>query len=251
MSGHSKWSSIKHQKGVKDARRGKLFSRLAKNITIAAKNGGDPSMNPSLRMAIDQAKGSNMPNENIDRAIKRGTGEIAGAEIEETKIEAYGPAGIALIIKVITDNKNRSLSEIKNILLKNNAKMADSGSVSYMFLPKGEMKLADMSHQPVTKEGMEEAIIESGADDFEELGNGFLVFTDAKELGKVKKYLEEKGISIESAKLTQEASDLIEIDDKEDAKKILNLLNELEEYEDVDEVYTNFDIEEKLLKEIS
>ncbi len=250
MSGHSKWSSIKHQKGIKDARRGKLFSRLAKNITIAAKNGGDPSMNPSLRMAIDQAKGANMPNENIDRAIKRGTGEIAGAEIEEIKLEAYGPAGIALIIKVITDNKNRSLSEIKNIFLKNNAKMADSGSVSYMFSPKGEMKLADMSHQPITKERMEEAIIESGADDFEELENGFLVFTRAQELGKIKKYLEEKGISVESAKLVQEASDLIEINDKETAQKILNLLHELEEYEDVDEVYTNFDIEEKLMNEL-
>lgn len=251
MSGHSKWSQIKYKKEIKDARRGKLFSHLAKNITIAAKNGGDPNMNPTLRMAIDQAKAANMPNDNIERAIKRGTGEIAGAEIEEMQIEAYGPAGIALLIKVITDNKNRSISEIKGILSKHNAKMADSGSVSYLFLPKGEIKLRGLSNQPTTKEALEELIIESGADDFEELEDGFLIYTKASDLGKVKKFFEEKGIAIEAVKLVQEAKDLIEIQDKETAQKILNLLTELEEQEDIDEISTNFDIKEELLKEIT
>jgi YebC/PmpR family DNA-binding regulatory protein len=208
-------------------------------------------MNPTLKMAIDQAKAANMPNDNIERAIKRGTGEIAGVEIEEMAIEAYGPGGIALLIKVITDNKNRSLSEIKSILQKHNAKMADSGSVSYLFSPKGEIKLRDMANQPVTKDALEELIIDSGADDFTELENGFLVYTKAADLGKVKKIFEEKGIAIESVKLVQEAKDLIPIENKETAQKILNLLNELEEYEDVDEISTNFDIKEELLKEIT
>ena len=251
MSGHNKWSQIKHQKGVKDARRGKLFSRLGKNIALMAKNGGDPNMNPTLKMAIDQAKAANMPGDNIERAVKRGTGEIAGAEIEEMKIEAYGPAGIALFIKVITDNKNRSLSEIKSILQKHNAKMADSGSVSYLFSPKGEIKLRDMANQPVTKDALEELIIDSGSDDFMDFENGFLVYTKAPDLGSVKKFLEEKGVAFESLKLVQEAKDLIPINDKGSAQKILNLLNELEEYEDVDEISTNFDINEKLLEEIS
>jgi len=251
MSGHSKWSSIKHQKTIKDVRRGKLFSRLSKNISIAARNGGDPATNPSLRLAIDQARASNMPNTNIERAIKKGTGEIEGAEIEEFKIEAYGPGGIALVIKVISDNKNRALSEIKNILSKNNAKMAETGSVSYMFRPKGEIKLAAAEHQPIGKDKIEEEIIESHALDFEEIEGGYLVYTKAADLGKVKKYFEDKGISIESIKLIQEAENLIEITNKEQAQKILNLLNELEEHEDVDEVYTNFDIKEELLKEIS
>lgn len=208
-------------------------------------------MNPTLKMAIDQAKAANMPYDNIERAVKRGTGEIAGAEIEEMGIEAYGPAGIALLIKVITDNKNRSLSEIKNILQKHNSKMADSGSVSYLFFPKGEIKLRDLANQPATKENLEELIIESGADDFIDLDNGFLVYTKASDLGSVKKFFEGKGIALESIKLVQEAKDLIPISDRETAQKILNLLNELEEYEDVDEVSTNFDIDESLLKEIS
>jgi len=251
MSGHNKWSQIKYKKGIKDARRGKLFSRLGKNITIVAKNGGDPQMNPTLKMAIDQAKAANMPGDNIERAIKRGTGEIEGAEIEEMKIEAYGPAGIALLIKVITDNKNRSLAEIKGIFQKHNAKMADSGSVSYLFSPKGEIKLREMANQPKTKEVLEELIIESGADDFSDLENGFLVYTKASDLGKVKKFFEEKGLAIESVKLVLEAKELLEITDIETAKKILSLLNELEEQDDVNEISTNFDIDESLLKEIS
>jgi YebC/PmpR family DNA-binding regulatory protein len=251
MSGHSKWSSIKHQKAIKDVRRGKLFSRLSKNISIAARNGGDPGMNPALRLAIDQARAANMPNANIERAIKKGTGEIEGATIEEFKMEAYGPGGIALVIKVITDNKNRALSEIKNILSKNNAKMAETGSVSYMFKPKGEIKLAAAEHQPINNEKIEEEIIESGAEDFEKIEGGYLVYTKAADLGKVKKYFENCGLSIESMKIIQEAENLIEINDTELAKKILNLLNELEEQEDIDEVYTNFDIKEELLKEIS
>lgn len=251
MSGHSKWSSIKHQKAIKDVRRGKLFSRLGKNITIAAKNGGDPGMNPSLRMAIDQAKAANMPNDNIKRAIDRGTGAIAGAEIEEMKMEAYGPGGIAIIIKVITDNRNRATAEIKGILTKNGAKLADSGSVSYLFSPKGEIKLRDLANQPVAKDNLEELIIESGADDFLDLENGFLVYTKAADLGKVKKFFEEKGIALELVKLVQEAKDLIPINEKETAQKIWNLLTELEEQGDVDEISTNFDIKEELLKEIT
>jgi len=250
MSGHNKWSQIKYKKEIKDARRGKLFSRLGKNITIVAKNGGDPNMNPTLKMAIDQAKAANMPNDNIERAIKRGTGEIAGAEIEEMKIEAYGPGGIALLIKVITDNKNRSIAEIKGILSKHNSKMADSGSVAYLFSPKGEIKLRDLANQPVTKENLEELIMDSGADDFVDIENGFLVSTPASELGNVKKFFEEKGIALESAKLVQVAKDTILVENKETAQKILNLLNELEEYEDVDDISTNFDIKEELLKEI-
>ena len=208
-------------------------------------------MNPTLKMAIDQAKAANMPHDNIERAIKRGTGEIAGAEIEEMKIEAYGPGGIALLIKVITDNKNRSISEIKSILLKRHAKMADSGSVSYLFSPKGEIKLRDLANQPATKENLEELIIESGADDFLDLEDGFLVYTKASDLGRVKKFFAEKGVALESIKLVQEAKDLIPIKDKGTAQKILSLLSELEEQDDVDEISTNFDIDESLLKEIS
>lgn len=251
MSGHSKWSSIKYQKGIKDVRRGKLFSKLSKNISVAARNGGDPSMNPSLRLAMDQAKAANMPSQNIERAIKRGTGELEGAQIEERKLEAYGPGGVALLLKILTDNKNRSFSEIKNILGKNRAKVADSGSVAYLFSPKGEIKLAALEHQPVGGNKIEEIIIESQALDFEGIEEGFIVYTAPGDLGKVKKYFEKKGLSIENVKLVQEAKDLLQITEKEQAQKIIKLLSELEEHEDVDEVYTNFDIPDEMIEEIS
>jgi YebC/PmpR family DNA-binding regulatory protein len=166
-------------------------------------------------------------------------------------MEAYGPGGVALLIKILTDNKNRSFSEIKNILSKNGAKTADSGSVAYLFSPRGEIKLASSEHQPIGNDKIEELIVESGANDFEDIKEGFLVYTAPKDLGKVKKYFEEKGLSIEGVKIVQEAKELLEIRDKEIAEKIIKLLESLEDHEDVDEVYTNFDIPDDLIGEIN
>jgi len=247
MSGHSKWSQIKYKKGIKDVRRGKLFSKLSKAITVAARSGSDPEMNSRLRMAIDQARSANVPAANIERAIKRGTGEIEGVTIEEGKIEAYGPGGIAILIKILTDNKNRTLAEIKNILTKNDGKIAGAGAVAYLFQTKGEIRLAEKSHQPLSEEEIEERIIDSGADDYVS-GEPILVYTKPGDLSKVQKKLRKEKIDVESAKLVQEAKDLVRIEDKKQAEKIIELMNKLEEHEDVEEVYSNFDIPEELVK---
>jgi len=245
MSGHSKWSTIKRAKGAADAKKGVAFGKLANAVILAAKNGGgDPGSNFSLKMAIEKAKAALMPKENIDRAIKRGTGEIAGAQVEEALYEAIGPSGIGIIIEAATDNKNRTTPEVKNTLAKFGAKFASSGAVSYQFEKLGKIIL-DMNGK--NQEEAELAAIDAGSEDFEEAGDDLAVFTKPNELEKVKKILEEQGFLVKEANLSWEPKDLIRINDKELAQKMLNLMNVLEDLDDVTNVFANFDMAEELI----
>lgn len=241
MSGHSHWHSIKYQKGLADQKRGQVFSKLSREISVAAKEkGSNPETNSALRLVIDKAKKFNMPKENIERAIKRGTGELEGAKLETVIFEAFGPGGIALIIEGITDNKNRTFSEIKQILNQNNGKLANEGSVKWLFERKGclivshELKNEDLK----SKESLELKVIEAGAEDIYWHDNILDVYTKPEDLEKVKKILEEKGILIENASLDWVAKEEIEVEEKikESCEKLFEVLDE---NESVQEIYSN------------
>ncbi len=241
MSGHSKWATTKHKKALIDAKRGKIFTKMAKLVTIAARDGGgDPSSNPSLRMAIDNAKAASMPKENIDRAILRGTGGGDSAKIEEIIYEAYGPGGMAMIIECLTDNKNRTVAEVKAILNKYNGSFANAGSVSYQFTKKGEI-IINKSGSNNTDEQYEELIIESGADDYEIEEEIIIVYTTQSQLHQVKTALEAASLKIDSAELTYLPNSYtdIELSKKESAEKLLDSLDDLD---DVNKVYSNINL---------
>jgi len=245
MSGHSKWNSIKHKKGAADAKRGKIFTKHAKLIQIAARGGGDPEMNPSLRLGIDNAKADNTPNNNIERAIKKGTGEDKdAAQLLEVIYEGYGPAGVALYIQCVTDNKNRTVSNVRTILTKNGGSMGEAGCVAWMFKPQGliVLKVGDTN-----KDEVELAAIDAGAADIESDDDTMTVYTDPSDLGKVAASLRDAGFSVESQEFTFVPNDTVKIDDSEKAKKILKLMDALDEDDDVTNVSSNFDIEESLL----
>lgn len=241
MSGHSKWATTKHKKALVDAKRGKIFTKMAKLITIAARDGGgDPSTNPSLRTAIDNAKAVSLPKDNIERAIQRGTGGGDSAKIEEIIYEAYGPGGMAMIIECLTDNKNRTVAEVKAILNKFGGSFANAGSVAYQFSRKGEIFI-DGKENSKNAEEVEEAIILSGADDFEQEENSYLIYTSQGNLHSVKNALEEDEIKVESAELTYIAN--IESDISEEKKEsAAKLLEALEDLDDVNKVYSNINI---------
>ncbi len=245
MSGHSKWSQIKRQKGVADQKRGKVFGKLVNTIIIAAKNGSDPSTNFQLKIAIDRAKSVNMPKENIERAIKRGSGQLGEKAFEEVLFEAISSENIGIIIEAATDNKNRTASVVRGILTKYNAKITDLGTVTYQFEKMGKF---DINIAGKDQEGLELKVIDAGADDFEEQDDILEVFTKPNELGKVKKALEEKDIFVKDVQLIWEPKNLIEINDEEKAQKILLLMEELENLEDITAVYANFDMAEKIMK---
>lgn len=239
MSGHSHWSSIKYKKGAADARRGKAFSKIARVLEVAAKEGGsDPAANAKLRIAIEQAKKLNLPKENIERAIKRGTGEIEGLKFEEILLEAYGPGKIAIIIEGITDNKNRTLSEIKQILNQHNGKLANEGSVKWLFDRRGAITLPIENKN---KEGLELAAIEAGAEDIYWHENFLDVYTKPEKLEEVKKNLEEKEIKIESASLDWVAKEEIKVEEKDKAM-LEKLFEALDENEAVQEIYSNLKV---------
>lgn len=245
MSGHSKWSQIKRQKGAADVKRGAAFSKLTNAIILAAKSGGgNVDSNFTLKMAVDKARAANMPKENIDRAIKRGTGEIAGAAIEEVLYEIIGPSGIGIIIEAATDNKNRTTPEIKNVLQKFGAKMASTGAVTYQFNKMGKI-IIDLTGKD--REEAELAIIDLGVEDFDDHGEDLAVYTKPNELELVKKGLEEQGLIIKEAGLSWEPKSTIKIENKEESQKILNILETLEELDEVTNVYANFDIDEDLI----
>lgn len=240
MSGHSHFSSIKHKKALADAKRGKVFSKLARQISVAAREkGGDPTTNSALRLVIEKAKQYNMPKDNIVRAIKRGTGELEGVKYEEVTYEAYGPGGIAIIIEGITDNKNRALGEIKKILSQNNGKLTSEGSVKWMFERKGCLTVQTGNQsQPPDKEALELLAIEAGAEDLCWHKNSLDIYTKPGELEKVKKSLEEKDLEIETATLDWVAKEEVEVDEK--AKDACQKLFEaLDESETVQEIYSN------------
>ncbi len=238
MSGHSHWSTVKRAKEVEDKKRGNIFSKVSRIITIAAKEGGgNPETNSKLRLAIEGAKEVNMPKDNIDRAIKRGTGELAGEKLEEVIFEAFGPGGIAIIIEGITDNKNRALGEIKQILSQNNGKMANEGSVRWLFEKKGAIIIDDQG-RTINNEELELKAIEAGAEDIYWHNNVLDIYTKPENLETVKKSLEEKGIKIDSASLDWVPKEMVEVEqkDKENAEKLFNVLDENDA---VQNIYSN------------
>lgn len=242
MSGHSKWATTKHKKAIIDAKRGKIFTKMAKLVTIAARDGksGDPTMNPSLRMAVENAKAVSMPKDNIERAIQRGIGGGTGSQIEEVIYEAYGPGGIALLIECLTDNKNRTLGEIKALLNKSGGTLATSGSVGYLFKKIGQI-IIDESKNEKKGEELELAIIESGALDFENDEEVYVVTCEFASLHQVRKSLEESGITIDSAEAVQVATTLIDLpEDKKNS--VIILIDKIDELDDVSNVYSNLNL---------
>ena len=237
MSGHSHAKTIAHAKGIADAKRGSIFSKFGRLISIAAKDGGDPIINSKLRMILEQAKKFNMPKENIERAIKRGTGELAGENLEEVSYEGFGPGGIALIISGITDNTNRTLGEVKSILNQNNGKMAGQGAVAWMFDRKGEIKINN-EEKTIKKEDFELKAIDAGADDIQWEESEIYVYTKPEELEEVKKTLEEKGFTTESASLSYIAKEEVELSEKE-KEQAEKLFEALDNNDAVNDIYSN------------
>lgn len=247
MSGHSKWSTIKRKKGAEDAKRGKIFTRLARDITIAAREGGgDPAANPSLRTALDKARGSNMPKDNIDRAIKRGTGELDGGELFEITYEAYGPHGVAVLIQCVTDNKNRTLSDVRRIFNKGGGNMAEAGAVGWMFDSKGYLTV---SADKVNFDDVFMVAVDAGADDVVQGDEEIEVYTAPDSLHAVREALESAGIKVADAELSKIAKNEIELDVKE-TLSIMTLIEQLEELDDVDRVFSNLSISDDALMQL-
>ncbi|MEO2068829.1 MAG: YebC/PmpR family DNA-binding transcriptional regulator [Desulfurobacteriaceae bacterium] len=244
MAGHSKWANIRHRKAAQDAKRGKLYTKLAREITVAAREGGgDPEFNPRLRAAIEKAKKFNMPKENIERAIKRGTGEIAGETYEEVTYEGYGPGGVAIIVKCLTDNRNRTASEVRHAFSKHGGNLGTSGCVSWMFERKGVIKV---SAEKFDEETVMMAAIDAGADDVVREDEHFVVYTQPQDLENVRKALIDGGVEVEEAKLDLIPTTTTRVEG-ETAEKVLKLLMALEDLDDVQEVYSNFDMPEEVM----
>jgi YebC/PmpR family DNA-binding regulatory protein len=248
MSGHSKWATIKRKKGATDAARGKLFSKSIKEITIAARHGGgDPEGNPRLRSAIAAAKAINMPSANVERAIKRGTGEIEGAHYEETQYEGYAPGGVGVLVEIATDNKNRTAGEIRQIFTKHGGALGEAGSVAYLFKPRGVI-LVDKA--VVSEEALMEIVLDAGADDVGSEGESYEVLTPPPALEAVKDALAKKGVPTLSAELTRVATQLVPVSAK-DAGQLLKLVDTLEEHDDVQKVFANFNVPDEVLAKLA
>lgn len=236
MSGHSKWATIKRAKEAKDAKKGAVFTKIGNNITIAAKKGGDPEMNFALRIAIDKAKGGNMPKENIERAIKRGTGELGGAQVEELTYEGFGPAKSAFIIETLTDNKNRTAAEIRHIFAKHNGSL---GSVAWNFSRQGVVRIT--KDNAPDDEGFELELIDASADDIQREEEGITILTSIENLQKLKNFLDSKNIKTESAEIEYIAKEEKQVSD-DDKAKIKKFIEDLDENEDVNNYYTNINL---------
>jgi YebC/PmpR family DNA-binding regulatory protein len=251
MSGHSKWSTIKRKKGAADAARGKIFTKVIKEITIAARiGGGDPEGNPRLRLAIQNAKTNNMPQDNIARAIKKGTGELEGVHYEDVTYEGYGPGGVALIIEAATDNRNRTVSELRHLITRNGGNLAEAGAVSWNFERKGVIIVPKGSF---SEDDVLNVILDAGADDLFQEEEFFEVTTHIENLEKVRKALEAShllGIKIEKSSLQYIAKNTVRVEGK-DAEQTMRLIGVIEDHDDVQNVYTNADIDEKVMAEFS
>ena len=242
MSGHSKWASIKHKKGALDAKRGKIFTKIIREMSIAARiGGGDPASNPRLRTAVDKAKSVNMPADNIKRAIQKGTGELEGAMYEEITLEGYGPGGIALLVEGTTDNRNRTVSEIRHTLTKNGGTMGTSGSVSYMFKPRGYVAIAK---EKVTEDKLMEIALEAGADDIQGEGEIWEVYTSPNAFEAVVGAIKKAGIEPDESQIGKYAENVITLEGQK-AQQMLKLVEALEDNDDVQNVWANFDVSEK------
>jgi YebC/PmpR family DNA-binding regulatory protein len=247
MSGHSKWATIKHKKGALDAKRGKIFTRLIKEISIAAKNGGDPDTNPRLRTAIVAAKAENMPADNIKRAIQRGTGELPGASYEEFSLEGYGPGGVALLVDINTDNRNRTVSEIRHVFGKNGGNMAEAGAVSWMFHKKGDIVIPKSAAKEDDLMGV---VLDAGAEDLRDDGENWEVLTDPHSFEAVLEAVKKAGITPASSSVAMIPQNYIKLEGQH-ATQMIRLVEALEEHDDVQNVHSNFDIDQKLLEEVA
>jgi YebC/PmpR family DNA-binding regulatory protein len=247
MSGHSKWATIKHKKGALDAKRGKIFTRLIKEITIAAKSGGDPDTNPRLRTAITAAKAENMPADNIKRAIQRGTGELPGASYEEFSLEGYGPGGVAVLIEINTDNRNRTVSEIRHVFQKNGGNMAEAGAVSWMFHKKGDIVVSKSAAKEDDLMGL---VLDAGAEDLRDDGENWEVLTDPSAYEAVLEALKKAGVQPVSSSVAMIPQNYIKLEGAA-AGSMIRLVEALEEHDDVQNVHSNFDIDQKLLEQVA
>ena len=248
MSGHSKWSTIKRKKGAKDAERGRIFTRLIKEITVAARQGGgDESSNARLRSAIQAAKTANMPAKNIENAIKKGTGELPGVTYEEVTYEGYGPGGVAVYLECLTDNKNITVAEIRHIFSKNNCSLGENGSVAWMFSKKGVITVPSAN---TTEDDLMMATLDAGAEDIEQEDDLFIIKAEVSAFEAVKSALEENGIEYESAELTMEPQNMVAVEGKQ-AEQVLKMMDALEEQDDVQNIYSNFDIDESVIEALN
>ena len=248
MSGHSKWSTIKRKKGAIDAKRGKIFTRLIKEITVAARaGGGDIEGNPRLRTAVAAAKAENMPKDNITRAIKKGTGEIAGEIYEEIMYEGYGPGGVAILVECMTDNRNRTVADVRHFFSKSNGNLGEFGCVSWMFEKKG---LILVDKKTVSEEKLMDLALEAGADDVVEEENEFQIHTAPEAFDSVRSTLEEGGVAFVDASISMIPKNTIEVTDEKVAKSLLKLMENLEDHDDVQNVYGAFEIPDDILAEL-
>ena len=247
MSGHSKWATIKHKKGATDAKRGKLFAKLARQIEVAAKGGGDVDMNPTLRTAVQKAKAAQMTNEAIDRAVKRGSGNAEGNAYESIMYEGYAPGGAALMIDVLTDNRNRSGADIRQIFSKLGGAMAEPGAVGWQFARKGVIMVSASTDE----DELMMAALEAGAEDMVRVGDAFQVTSDPSPVYEIKMALETRGFTVQSADSPMMAENLVPVTDAKDAKAILRILEALEDNDDVQDVFSNFDMSDDLMEEVA
>jgi YebC/PmpR family DNA-binding regulatory protein len=252
MSGHSKWATTKHKKAVVDAKRGKLFAKLIKNIEVAARTGGgDPAGNPTLYDAVQKAKKSSVPNDNIDRAIKRGAGADGGAvDYQTIMYEGYGPSGVAVLVECLTDNRNRAASEVRVAMTRNGGSMADPGSVSYLFDRKGVVIVPrDQDGRELTEDDLLEAVLEAGAEEVEDLGEAFEIRSEASDLVAVRQAVQAAGLDYESAESSFVPSVTVPLEE-EGAAKIFRLIDALEDSDDVQNVWANFDVSDEVMEAV-
>lgn len=249
MAGHSKWANIKRKKGANDAKRGKIFTRLIKEITVAARfGGGDPEGNPRLRTAIAAAKAENMPKDNINRAIKKGTGEIAGEVYDEILYEGYGPGGVAVLVECMTDNKNRTVADVRHYFSKSNGNLGESGCVAWMFEKRG---LIQIEKEGISEEELMDLALEAGAEDVVEEESEFHVLTTPEDFNDVRDALEEAGQKLIEASISMIPKNSVDVTEEKVAKSLLKLLENLEDHDDVQNVHANFDIDDSLMEQLS
>lgn len=250
MSGHSKWANIKHKKARADAQKGKVFTKLGKEIIVAARQGGgDPTGNFRLKMAIQAAKAANMPNDNIQRAIQRGVGSADGANYEELTYEGYGPGGVAVMINIMTDNRNRTAGEIRHLFSKNGGNMGETGCVSWMFAPKGEITI-DREKVDMDEDELLMVCLEAGAEDLKVEEESAQVLTTPEDLEAVRQALVDQGIEIENAAVSLIPNNTVDVTDTDQAEKIIRLMDSLEDHDDVQNVYANFDIPDEIAEQL-
>ncbi len=248
MSGHSKWKTNKGKKGIADAKRGATFTKIIKELVVVARDGGgNPDSNPRLRAIMQKAKEANMPSDNVKMAIKRGTGELPGVVYEAVMYEAYGPGGVAILVDSLTDNKNRTTAELRNLMSKRAGNMAGAGAVSWIFTQKGYISVAK---DKIKEDELMNIVLDAGAEDMKHDDNLYEIFTSIQDLEKVKAALQAKGIKWEDAELTMIPSSTIKVTGNE-AKQVLALVESLEEHDDVQQVYANFDIPDEILDEVA